>query len=32
MTKPQFTLIPSAYKVNTVYSVLPVDGSGDMTF
>ena len=32
MTKPQFTLIPSAYKVNKVYSVLPVDGSGDMTF
>ncbi len=32
MTKPQFTLIPSAYRVNTVYSVLPVDGSGDMTF
>ena len=32
MTKPQFTLIPSAYRVNNVYSVLPVDGSGDMTF
>ena len=32
MTKPQFTLIPSAYRVNKVYSVLPVDGSGDMTF
>jgi len=32
MTKPQFTLIPSAYKVDKVYSVLPVDGSGDMTF
>lgn len=32
MTKPQFALIPSAYRVSKVYSVLPVDGSGDMTF
>lgn len=32
MTKPQFALIPSAYRDSKVYSVLPVDGSGDMTF
>lgn len=32
MTKPQFALIPSAYKTNKIYSVLPVDGSGDLTF
>ena len=32
MTKPQFALIPSAYRDSRIYSVLPVDGSGDMTF
>lgn len=32
MTKPQFALIPSAYRNSKIYSVLPVDGSGDMTF
>ena len=32
MTKPQFALIPSAYRNSKVYSVLPVDGSGDITF
>lgn len=32
MTKPQFTLIPSAYNTSKVYSVLPVNGDGDFTF
>ena len=32
MTKPQFAFIPSAYKLQKIYSVLPVDDSGDMTF
>lgn len=32
MTKPQFTLIPSAYSTGKVYSVLPVNGDGDFTF
>jgi hypothetical protein len=32
MTKPQFTLIPSAYNTSKVYSVLPVNGDGDFYF
>ena len=32
MQKPKLALIPSAYKVSTVYSVLPVDGDGDFAF
>jgi hypothetical protein len=32
MTKPQFTLIPSAYNTSKVYSVLPVNGDGDFDF
>ena len=29
---PSITLIPSGYKATKVYSVLPVDGSADLTF
>lgn len=32
MEKPVLALVPSAYKTNKVYSVLPVDGDGDFTF
>ena len=32
MKKPVLALIPSAYRNSRIYSVLPVDGSGDMTF
>ena len=32
MKKPYFALIPSGYKFSKIYSILPVDGSGDLTF
>ena len=32
MKKPVLALVPSAYKTNKVYSVLPVNGDGDFTF
>lgn len=32
MKKPILALIPSGYKTNKVYSVLPVNGDGDFTF
>lgn len=32
MKKPYFALIPSGYKLNKIYSISPVDGSGDLTF
>ena len=32
MTNPVLALIPSGYKTNKVYSVLPVNGDGDFTF
>jgi len=31
-TIPSISLIPSGYKAGKVYSVLPTDGSGDLTF
>jgi hypothetical protein len=31
-TIPSLALIPSGYKASKVYSVLPTDGSGDLTF
>jgi hypothetical protein len=31
-TIPSLALIPSGYKANKLYSVLPTDGSGDLTF
>lgn len=32
MKKPYFALVPSGYKSSKIYSILPVDGSGDLTF
>ena len=32
MAIPSIALIPSGYKANKVYSVLPTDGAGDLTF
>jgi len=32
MTNPKLALIPSGYKSGKVYSILPVNGSGDFTF
>jgi hypothetical protein len=32
MIEPKLALIPSAYKANKVYSVLPSDGTGDFDF
>ena len=32
MKKPYFALVPSGYKFSKIYSILPVDGSGDLTF
>ena len=32
MSNPKLALIPSGYKAEKVYSVLPSDGSGDFTF
>ena len=32
MKKPYFALVPSGYKLSKIYSILPVDGSGDLTF
>jgi hypothetical protein len=32
MATPTIAMIPSGYKAGTVYSVLPVDGTGDLTF
>ena len=32
MKKPYFALVPSGYRLNKIYSILPVDGSGDLTF
>lgn len=32
MKKPYYSLIPSGYKSSKIYSILPVDGSGDITF
>lgn len=32
MKEPKFALIPSAYKLNKIYSPLPSDGSGDFVF
>lgn len=32
MKKPVLALVPSGYKTNKVYSVLPVNGDGDFTF
>jgi hypothetical protein len=32
MATPTIAMIPSGYKAGTVYSVLPVDGTGDFTF
>ena len=32
MKKPYFALIPSGYKFSKIYSISPVDGSGDLTF
>ena len=32
MNNPKLALIPSGYKAEKVYSVLPSDGSGDFTF
>tara|TARA_R110000851_G_scaffold320093_1_gene484791 strand:- start:10 stop:810 length:801 start_codon:yes stop_codon:yes gene_type:complete len=32
MAIPSIALIPSGYKANKVYSVLPTDGTGDFTF
>jgi hypothetical protein len=30
--KPTIALIPSAYNLNKIYSVLPTDGAGDFDF
>jgi hypothetical protein len=32
MATPTIAMIPSGYKAGTVYSVLPVDGTGDLAF
>lgn len=32
MKKPYFALVPSGYKSSKIYSILPVDGSGDLAF
>ena len=32
MSNPKLALIPSGYKADKVYSILPSDGSGDFTF
>tara|TARA_R110000796_G_scaffold209436_2_gene325757 strand:+ start:171 stop:1391 length:1221 start_codon:yes stop_codon:yes gene_type:complete len=32
MKKPYFALVPSGYKPYKIYSILPVDGSGDLLF
>ena len=32
MKKPYFALVPSGYKSSKIYSILPIDGSGDLTF
>lgn len=32
MKKPYYSLIPSGYRSNKIYSILPVDGSGDISF
>jgi len=32
MAIPTLAMIPSGYKLNKVYSVLPTDGSGDLDF